>query len=249
MIVQVIGMTILNASPTPNILRLTMPTYIGTVMAHYELDITDIERQIMESITPLERWSQAYHPYRADIFPYQEMDERFNTSMSSSDATRALLRLNFSYFTRQPIDYISRISKVNSPVWEIGRPSDVPEWAATHPITEWGASVGTFETLLPTASRNLTWAAVSFSYDMPILRSFLWRGGIGTFMLALIFVIFLNRKTYKLVIPLLPIIITTVLLLMSIPVPDSRYTMGITMISLFFTIIAFFTPRNNLKPI
>ena len=89
---------------------------------------------------------------------------------------------------------------------------------------------------------NMSEQLMEFINRIPLLRTIYFRGGGALFALLLLCASFIVNREKRYLIPLLPVVIYTALLMLSIPGPAVRYIMIFMPYAVFFYLFALYCP-------
>lgn len=223
----------------PGYVTYTVPLHmLGAYAA--TVDEVDEETQIlMEKIMPVEKWKEGYEkdPYLADTLSRSwgiaGWDiERIDEQNLGSD----IIKANWRFFSSYPKEYLNAFFKINSLVWSMGRVDEYGEWYADTFANCSDTLANNFPEL--DVKRNVLTELLEpisqWIYKAPIVRNFVSRGGWGLFALILSIYTLIRGKKIQKGIAIVPIALTVLLLMLSIPAQDPRFIMPITQTSTFF---------------
>lgn len=251
LIVDLLAFQILDATRNPGYVTYTLPMVLAGAMASdEEVELTEDERTVMEIITPLEHWREAYartgNGYWAD-----PIARDWSTiggvvhKIDEYDLGEPLLRLNFSLFRRYPVKYLTVFFNCNSLVWEMGRPWDGYEWAPVEGTCfEFMEGYPSEEEMPRTAMTNIMLQLSNASTRIPIVRSFTWRGGIWTFGLLFSCALLVWKRRLRDLVACLPVLTVLAMLMLAIPAQDPRYVLGGVECGIFFLVYGIFVPSQ-----
>ena len=226
---------ILHAAENPAYVKYSVPMYLVGALSN-KIDSLDAEDvYVMEQIMPLQRWKEASasDKYWADTVSRtwggigSDIEKLNDPAME-----KEVLLLNMRLLLKYPYQYISSAFDISSIVWEIGRPSDGYELA---PVDGGSPYDGALKRNIGTAAtRSLSVA----SFANPLFNPIYWRGGLWLFIIGFSIIVLILKNRLKYIIPAILPVMTSLLLLISIPAQDPRYIIYLIECGLF---MLFFT--------
>ena len=238
----ILGFGILKAEKNPPYVSYSIPMNLVGAMAYRSdakgFEIAPYAREMMEEIMPLEKWVRCYSPYDCDPLSRQYSSIGDDVLKLEDGRVRAnVIRLDWYYLTHHTIDCLLSYFDVTQSIWEIARPFDglehiplsFPDFPEVHYMNK-----GEFY--------NMSEQLMEFINRIPLLRTIYFRGGGALFALLVLGASFIVNREKRYLIPLLPVVIYTALLMLSIPGPAVRYIMIFMPYAVFFYLFALYCP-------
>lgn len=244
---QVIAFGVLEAKPNPKYVKYSIPmNLIGSMAYRYTEGIESLDDdtiEIMEEIMPLEKWAECYYPYDCDPIA-REYGEVGTAILKLNDDRTAqdVIKLNIYFLLHHSKSFVLSFFDANSLVWEIASPTDGVEYIPTGSID--------FTNILHMRKGDFYYLSenlINFLYSNPISRSIYFRGGASTFSIIFVILVFWLKKRKREMIALLPMIIYILLLMVSIPQPQTRYIFPITQYVIFFGVYIYYEKQSKLQ--
>lgn len=238
LLVNILGFGVLKAEKNPDYVKFSIPMNLVSAMAYRNQIsgeyIPDEVVDEMEKIMPIEKWSDCYCNYDADVVSrsWSKVGDDI-LKLNDREMQKRIISLNWYFLTHNTKSYVISLFDINSIVWEIATPIDeeiyyvvsVDRTDIMHLYK--GVPFYTIEDL------------VEFIARRPILSTLTLRGGMALFVLILSFSLLIMKRS-RLVIGIIPIVLYAVSLLISIPQSNSRYSMPIIVFAILFSIISYF---------
>ena len=238
----------LHATASPGYVMYTVPMGMIGAIAKSGVPIEADERAVMERIMPYEEWAEAYDPYFMD--PISRPDGAIGERVKRIDELGlgpALLKLNARFLLAHPRTYLTAFFNANSIVWEMGRPDDAraAEWNWMLDFARSPAELPWGGTTLNTGFTSLVTSIADFSYQNPIYRCLVWRGGSSLFVLFLCAAALLFKRRAALLIALIAPLTYSGMLLLSAPSQDPRYCLPALVTAVFFGVFVLATVETR----
>lgn len=238
LLVNILGFGVLKAEKNPDYVKFSIPMNLVSAMAYRNQIsgeyIPDEVVDEMEKVMPIEKWSDCYCNYDADVVSrsWSKVGDDI-LKLNDREMQKRIISLNWYFLTHNTKSYVISLFDINSIVWEIATPIDeeiyyvvsVDRTDIMHLYK--GVPFYTIEDL------------VEFIARRPILSTLTLRGGMALFVLILSFSLLIMKRS-RLVIGIIPIVLYAVSLLISIPQSNSRYSMPIIVFAILFSIISYF---------
>lgn len=238
LVINVLAFGILNAEPSPGYFMYCVPTNIIGGMAYRACEAGEVidpeDQELMERIMPIEEWAEGYVPYLSD-----GLAKKGASKLMEADNRKNVILLNAHFLLKNPKSYLLTFFDVNSIVWEIARPFDGGEYTilSSPDYPEWGyMQKGSFYY----ASEKLN----AYIMEVPIAVAILMRGGLSLFAVFVSMVICILKRSKKLWIPMLMVLVYCALMMLSIQANVTRYIFCITQYAIFFSFITWNIPDN-----
>lgn len=247
LVTQILAFGILQAKPNPSYVKYSIPMNLIASMAYrYEEGVENIDEEdirMMEEILPLDQWAKCYSPYDCDPVAreYGQIGENI-LKLNNPRIAQNVLKLNFHFLCANTKSYVISLFDANSLVWEIASPVDGMEYIPTGAIDfieVHHMRKGDFFYF----SENL----IDYLASNPISNAIFFRGGMSTFSLIVVEMIFIMKRRRKEMLAILPMNIYLILLLFSIPQPQARYIFPITQYAIFFGIYIYYEKSIMIK--
>lgn len=212
-----------------------MNNMAGIAAKNLPIDAEDVE--IMEKIMPLEEWKENYDPQNVDPITreYGAVGARIH-NFEKYNLGFDFIRLNAKYFFRYPIEYLEIYARITNIIWEI-QPTTYNEWAVVYVRDP---NMPQSYEFMQTNATEITRLFSDLAYELPVLHSFAFRGGIYLFIIiaGVFVVLYYNKKKINILV-FSPVILSVVCLALAIPVPDTRYISNIMVsgILIFSTVL------------
>lgn len=235
-LINIVGFSILKAEKNPEYVSYTVPMNVVGAMAFRNQNTGEyIPEDViakMELIMPIEKWSDCYCSYDADVIArtWHKVGDDI-LKLNDKEMQQNLISLNWYFLTHNPKSYLISFFDINSIVWEIATPADeVVYYVVSSDRNEIlhmnkGAAFYTMEELIEYISKR------------PILSAMILRGGIAAFCMLFAFVVLILKKS-RLWVATLSIVLYDASLMVSIPQANSRYSMPVIVCAILFMIVA-----------
>ena len=235
-------LAVTNTEKTPKYVSYTIPLHMLGAYAVNEKEMDEASRQLLNSIMPIEQWKEGYSKdkYLADNLSREWGVIGKNVDkIEEKDLYDDIILANWRFLTRCPGKYISALMNINTLVWQMGQPEDGYEWIS--PVFQ--NCDNTLEEKFPqyeiqsTMATKILQPILECSQKNPIWRIITYRGGMFNYAILLSFLILWIRKRKEEILMFIPILITNILLLISIPAQDPRFilpTIGIGCFGVFY---------------
>ena len=221
-IVPVLSFQILNATPNPSYTTYTTPfAMVGAAVAN-GVQFDEEDTQILEQIMPLEDYAQYYSKYYLDDISRSwgrigDKVRKFAEAVEEKGVGKELIRMNAELLLTHPVIYVTALFDASSIIWEIGRPLDLEgEWGVPS-LTE------NYDLITYNAGYNFINPWSKLTAQLPIYRDICSRGGASLFAIILGMVLLILKKRYRDIIAFAPILIVSMLLLITTPAQHTRY--------------------------
>lgn len=240
---EIIGFRILKAERNPEYVKYTVPMNVVGAMAfrNQEAGMYIPEDIIadMELIMPIEKWSDCYCSYDADVIArtWHKVGEDI-LKLNDKDMQKNLIGLNWYFLKHNPKEYILSFFDINSIVWEMSTPIDQGIYPVVCKDREGmphmfkGAAFDTVEDTL------------DYVDSRPILVAITMRGGLALYVLMLAFVILIIKRS-RLWVAIIPIMIYSASLMLAVPQSTYRFSMPITLFAILFGIVMFYEKNKK----
>lgn len=217
-----------------------MNNMAGIAAKNLPIDAEDVE--IMEKIMPLEEWKENYDPQNVDPITreYGAVGVRIH-NFEKYNLGFDFIRLNAKYFFRYPIEYLEIYARITNIIWEI-QPTTYNEWAVVYVRDP---NMPQSYEFMQTNATELTRLFSDLAYELPVLHSFAFRGGIYLFIIiaGIFAVMYYNKKKINILV-FSPIVLGVACLALAIPVPDTRYISNIMVSGILIFSTVFLTGRR-----
>ncbi len=245
LVVNVLAFGILGAEKNPGYIKYSIPMNMVGAMAYRSVEtgeaISEESMKIMERIMPLSQWVEAYNKYDSDIIgrPSGIVGDniyKLNDPQNGKD----ILLLNVRYLMQNPKSYLVSYFDITSLVWEITSPVDGVVYT---PI-----NYGDFSKVLHMRKGCFFYLSESISAylsENSVTVAIVMRGGLSVFALLLFSVLYILKKRMREWIAMLPIMLYTAMLMVSIPQPQTRYVFAITQYAIFFGVYIWYERSKN----
>ena len=232
--VNYIGYNILEAEENPEYIAYTTPLYMVSSMANDGVEFPDEDRKMLEQVATLEEWSSYYNKYWLDDVARdygkigEEKIEKIVYLMDNEGFKGSLIKINWHLVTKHPVKYTQHLLDASSLVWEISRPVDGYEWS------------------LPSDKRDgikyksgflVTAAICNLTKSIPLWNSISWRGCVALFVLLSLVAFVIEKKNWKMLSILAPIVIWEMMFMISCYAQDSRYVLPAIEIATFLAVV------------
>lgn len=237
LLVDMLGFGVLKAEKNPDYVKFSIPMNVVSAMA-YRNQVSDdyIPDEIiaeMEEIMPIEKWSDCYCNYDADV-----VSRRWNKvgddilKLNDREMQKRIIRLNWYFLTHNTKSYVISLFDINSIVWEIATPIDEEVY---YVVSEDRTDIMHLHKGVPFYTIE---DSVEYISRRPILCALILRGGMALFVLIFSFSLLIMKRS-RLVIGIIPIGLYAVSLLISIPQSNSRYSMPVIVFAILFSITSY----------
>lgn len=237
LLVDILGFGVLKADKNPNYVKFSIPMNVVSAMAYRnQMNGEYIPKEVvdeMEKIMPIEKWSDCYCNYDADV-----VSRRWNKvgddilKLNDREMQKRIISLNWYFLTHNTKSYVISLFDINSIVWEIATPIDEEVY---YVVSEDRTDIMHLHKGVPFYTIE---DSVKYISRRPILCALILRGGMALFVLILSFSLLIMKRSY-LAIGTIPMGLYATSLLISIPQTNSRYSMPIIVFAILFSIISF----------
>lgn len=233
------GSGILNMQKNPDYVKYTVPLYlVGNLASGHPELFTGEDKALMEEMMPYEDWVAAYNldTYWADNLARDSRIVGRRIYHVDEAYGREILKLNFRLLFRSPSSWMSALFRINSIIWQIGRPADGYEWTvAGYYVPEDRPDL--IEHHLVTTEKAINQYLGDFQYfleEQPPLSAIYYRGGIWAYLLLFLAFVLILKKRMVFLICLLPPALNTAMLMITCPSQDPRFVLPAMEIGMFF---------------
>ena len=238
LLVNILGFGVLKAEKNPDYVKFSIPMNLVSAMAYRNQIsgeyIPDEVVDEMEKVMPIEKWSDCYCNYDADVVSrsWSKVGDDI-LKLNDREMQKRIISLNWYFLTHNTKSYVISLFDINSIVWEIATPIDEEVY---YVVSEDRTDIMHLHKGVPFYTIE---DSVEYISRRPILCALSLRGGMALFVLILSFSLLIMKRS-RMVIGIIPIVLYAVSLLISIPQCNSRYSMPIIVFAILFSIISYF---------
>lgn len=219
-----------NVSQNPAYVSYTIPLYMLASYTEHKGSKNPNITDVMEELAPIEEWRVRYNEdiYFADPIA---RDDLITEHVDDKGMHFKLIKANAIYFFTEPLEYLENFFTINSIVWNPVTPSDgyvacMPSLGSGEYILvqfpEWHTQIRGMGIYIRSVFDNIKLTSWK--------RDIVYRGGINLIIILLaVMAMWIKRQDEALV--LIPIIITVIMLMISIPQQDTRYVLPQSIVS------------------
>ena len=242
-LVNVVLSQALQVTKSPAYVKYSIPMSMVGAAVSQGVQFSEEDTAILERIMPLEDWGACYNRYWADDISRswgkigQENIDRLAAEVDHNGFGKELLRINLKLLISHPDVYLNAFFDMNSIMWELCRPNDVP--------VHFVALVPEDEQIRYSAAYELTSQWTQFLDNFSLTRATITRGGFSLFVLLFCAVLFWQHEKSSLI-AFLPIFLVDLMLSITIPAQDPRYVLPtFECAMLFLALVASRAYRTN----
>lgn len=207
------------------ILSYTVPIYQVATFINNDYSFSNIDIEYLEQLYPIDFWKSNYKKNNGDQLARNYLvPEIFHKNIKNFNYNK-LIDLNFKLFLNHPNAYIKSLMEYNNSLWRI---TDDEEWC------NWFYYIKTpLEFNINNKNYILNFKETPFSnikniiekilIDNSLLYNIKSRGGFAIYIFILCVALCIYKKQYKLIVPIIPIVIWWCLLFISLPINLTRY--------------------------
>lgn len=229
LIVNYIGFNILNADHYPMNFTYTVPIYQIGAFANDGYQFTDSEKEYLEKYLPIDYLASHFRKYNADTITRAWFIEPYIENQYTFDY-RGMLGINLKLFLYDPKFYVNSLLDLGNILWKI-EVDDRDYWPIeyTEYLYKYDWSVDTDLQEGTIMYRETPIAKICDFIINTFLKSFLFnmriRGALPLFMFVLSALLLINKKFYKLLLPIVFILFWYGCLILSMPASITRYVL------------------------
>lgn len=242
-IVPVLSFRILNATPNPAYATYTTPFAMIGAAAANGVTFDEKDTEILEQIMPIEDYAECYSKYYLDDLTrsWGKIGDRvwaFADAVENQGLGKDLLRINAKLALTHPIIYITSLLDASSIIWEIGRPVDSDG--------EWGVASLTenYDLITYNSLYSFTKPWTSLTAQLPVYRDLCSRGGFALFSIMFSATLLILKKRSRELIAVVPILIVSLLLLITTPAQHTRYILQAIECAMLIVPYSFFAEKK-----
>lgn len=234
LLIQTVIFNYLECTPNPSYVKYGTPMAMIGAAASQGVEFEPEDQARLEEVMPIKRWADCYDKYWVDsiardwgsigddIYTVQDLVENNNYGSF-------LIKMNAWILIKHPVIYCRALFDMNSIIWEISLPSDIESMSI--------ASMPKYNSVYYTAFYPITHGIANFLDNQPLTNALFYRGGFSLFLLIFYTAIFIIRKTPWHLFCMLPALINSLLLSITIPAQDTRYILPILLSMLFMSAV------------
>lgn len=232
-LITVILTKVFDVAKNPEEIKYTMPIAMMGNAACSGVDFNEYELKIMEKIMPIEEWAACYDPFFADTIarssgPIGEDNiNKIRRLIRDKEYGKKILYVNTDIALRYPQIYFRGLFDMTSIVWEM----NTPKAASSRQFTIAGGIKNEgikYTFIYPFTREIMIRAENNIIWDVLFTR-----GGFSLFVLFFGIAIFTLAKKRRYVIILLPALLNTGILMLSVPAQDVRYILPAVYTAIF----------------
>lgn len=242
-IVPIFSFHYLNARRNPSYTTYTTPmAMVGSAVAN-GIAFSEEDKEILERVMPLEKYGEFYNKYYLDDISrsWGKMGDyvyNFESEVENNNFGKELIRMNAKIVLSHPVTYITSLLDASSIVWEIGRPVDAGSEWGVHSLTE------NTELISYSSFYSFTKPLLQLTAQCPIYRSLSVRGGFALYSIIFSAAILCLKKRYMDLLPVVPIMIVSALLLITTPAQHTRYILQSIECALLIVPYSYYSRKN-----
>ncbi len=206
----------------PKYVTYTVPIYQVGSFVNNNYYFSDDEVNYVEMLYPLIVWRSTFEKYNGDSLARSYLiPEEYHLNMDNFNYS-GLLKLNFSMFINEPIYYLKSLLELEHSLWRF---TDLEYWNEFFWICD-DCNLLVNDEILETKTtffNDIKNVIERILFDNSLLFDLKSRGGFAVYVLILLTVLCIYKKQYKLIIPIIPLMIWWCLLFISMPRSLTRY--------------------------
>ncbi len=219
LLINIVLMNAFHVQENPSYVKYGIPMAMIGAAASEGIDFDNEDQELLEQVMPMEKWAQCYDKYCVDNIsrPWGTIGEDIYTVQELVDHHgfgKDLLRMNAKLLLGHPVNYLTAFLDMNSMVWEIAKPNDVPLMT----ISE----VPEDENISYSMAYSVTNYIALIMDRFPLTRAATTRGGLALFVLFFCGAVMAVLKKETLIC-MIPILLISGMLVISITGQDPRY--------------------------
>ncbi len=208
----------------PNI-AYTVPIYQVGAFANAGYTFSDSEKEYLEQYLPIEYMATNFQKYNGDKLSRDWYLTGYIDNMNNFNYS-GLLEVNLNLFLEKPIFYIRSILDLANIVWKMERDdNELYIYFYQYDLTK--QDIESFESVIEAKRTKINTivdsiVAIGLRFCLMEIRA---RGGLSVFMLILSMIVLIYKKYYRLILPIIFVLIWIMLLFLSIPMAITRYAL------------------------
>lgn len=228
---------LLNAEKNPYYIKYTVPIYEISSFVKDGYEFSEKDKVEIEKYLTFDEINEKFEVYNADSVSRTWRIEGKVFNLEKYDLGPKFLQINFKLFVKHPIQYMKYLWRINSIQFEIADPEN--DELLNHITTaryddtdiEDYMYLSKLHILIYNFTKNLT--------NIPVMNDILFRGGFYTFMYIIYICINILNKNKDRVLYFIPLIIISLMFIISIPSQETRYILPSIIVFPLFTLITF----------
>ncbi len=225
-----------NVTKVPAYVKYGTPLSIIASAAEKEVEFEEEDRIQLEKVMPVSDWGLCYDKYWADAVsrPWGGIGTdnlyKMNELIETEGYGKFIIKLNMKLLIHHPVIWFDAFMGMGNEIWEISRPWD---------MTEYYMPVGALcdspynEEIDYSLIYWITHPVTCIYNEVPVLHSAFLRGGLSLFIMILSIVIMLIKHYHRFIIPCIPVIVYSCVMMLAIPAPDARYILPVLEVTIF----------------
>ncbi len=227
---------IMKVDPNPAYVKYSTPIAMIGAAADSGVEFSSEDLASMEKVMPYEKWAECYNRYYSDDLTRSWGaigDDAFELSrlVEEEDFGKDIIRINFHLVTEHPVIYLRALFDMNSIIWEMHLPYECNKISV--------AQVQPNDSHYHMFFFYLTRKYTKFMDDLSITRSLFYRGGVSLFLCVVYAAVMKMKKKSGYLIVLIPSLLNTLMLSITVPAQDTRYILPLILVCIFLTSVMF----------
>ncbi|MBR6483802.1 MAG: hypothetical protein IKT14_02180 [Clostridiales bacterium] len=226
----------MNVEPNPAYVKYSTPIAMIGAAADNGVEFSSEDLEAIEKVMPYEKWAECYNRYYSDDLTrsWGEIgDDAFKISslVDNEGFGKDIIRINFHLVTGHPVIYLRALFDMNSIIWEMHLPYECDKISV--------AQIQPDDSHYHMFFFYLTRKYTKFMDDLSVTRALFYRGGVSLFLCAVYAAVWKMKKKSGFMICLIPSLINTLMLSITVPAQDTRYVLPLILTCLFLTSVMF----------
>jgi hypothetical protein len=227
---------IMGVEPNPAYVKYSTPVAMIGAAADNGVEFSSEDMASIEKLMPYEKWADCYNRYYSDDLTRSWGDigdDAFELSrlVEEEGFGKDIIRINFHLVTEHPVIYLRALFDMNSIIWEMHLPYECNKISV--------AQVQPNDSHYHMFFFYLTRKYTKFMDDLSITRALFYRGGVSLFLCVVYAAVMKMKKKSGYLIVLIPSLLNTLMLSITVPAQDTRYILPLILVCIFLTSVMF----------
>lgn len=227
---------IMGVEPNPAYVKYSTPVAMIGAAADNGVEFSSEDMASIEKLMPYEKWADCYNRYYSDDLTRSWGDigdDAFELSrlVEEEGFGKDIIRINFHLVTEHPVIYLRALFDMNSIIWEMHLPYECNKISV--------AQVQPNDSHYHMFFFYLTRKYTKFMDDLSITRALFYRGGVSLFLCVVYAAVMKMKKRSGYLIVLIPSLLNTLMLSITVPAQDTRYILPLILVCIFLTSVMF----------
>ncbi|MBQ4270715.1 MAG: hypothetical protein II718_02730 [Clostridiales bacterium] len=227
---------IMKVDPNPAYVKYSTPIAMIGAAADSGVEFSSEDMASIEKLMPYEKWADCYNRYYSDDLTRSWGDigdDAFELSrlVEEEGFGKDIIRINFHLVTEHPVIYLRALFDMNSIIWEMHLPYECNKISV--------AQVQPNDSHYHMFFFYLTRKYTKFMDDLSITRALFYRGGVSLFLCGVYAAVMKMKKRSGYLIVLIPSLLNTLMLSITVPAQDTRYILPLILVCIFLTSVMF----------